>query len=210
MPPSPARPRLRLKPEARIPLILDAALAEFSARGYGGTRMDDIARRAGLSKGGLYAHFVSKENVFDALLRRSLSPPQLDVAAMLDGASTLEGLADQLVAALHAGLADAGSVATARLLLAEGYRAPEVVRLWHTNLMEALLGQLADLIEQAHARGLCARGILSEEPRFIVSPVVHWMVQQIALGPLDETGLAAARQTHARLLCALLAPRAGA
>ena len=53
----------------RVGQILDAALQEFSAAGYAGARMDDIAARAGLSKGGLYAHFASKEEVFEALLR---------------------------------------------------------------------------------------------------------------------------------------------
>ena len=52
--------RRRLTPQVRMAQILDAALAEFSERGYAATTMDDIARRSGLSKGGLYAHFASK------------------------------------------------------------------------------------------------------------------------------------------------------
>ena len=64
--------RLRLAPEARVPLILDAALEEFSRRGFSAARMDDIAQRCGLSKGGLYAHFDSKDAIFKALLDRTL------------------------------------------------------------------------------------------------------------------------------------------
>ena len=66
----------------RVGQILDAALQEFSAAGYTGARMDDIALRAGLSKGGLYAHFASKEEVFEALLARYLCPPRLDARAL--------------------------------------------------------------------------------------------------------------------------------
>ena len=58
------KPRQRLTPEERVPLILDAALEEFSRRGFVGARMDDIARRCGLSKGGLYAHFDGKDAIF--------------------------------------------------------------------------------------------------------------------------------------------------
>lgn len=65
--------RQRLPPTVRVGQILDAALQEFSAAGYTGARMDDIALRAGLSKGGLYAHFASKEEVFEALLARYLA-----------------------------------------------------------------------------------------------------------------------------------------
>ncbi|WZB73785.1 helix-turn-helix domain-containing protein [Achromobacter insuavis] len=68
----------------RVGQILDAALQEFSAAGYAGARMDDIAARAGLSKGGLYAHFASKEEVFEALLARYLSPPRLDARALVE------------------------------------------------------------------------------------------------------------------------------
>ena len=80
LPPSGAAPavvplRQRLPPEVRVLQILDAALVEFSERGFAAARMDDIARRCGLSKGGLYAHFAGKEEVFEALLTRSLAPP---------------------------------------------------------------------------------------------------------------------------------------
>ena len=68
---TPPKRRLRLAPEARVPLILDAALQEFSRRGFSAARMDDIAQRCGLSKGGLYAHFDSKDAIFKALLDRT-------------------------------------------------------------------------------------------------------------------------------------------
>lgn len=48
--------------------ILEAARASFIENGYAHTRVDDIARRAGLSKGGVYFHFKSKREIFDALL----------------------------------------------------------------------------------------------------------------------------------------------
>ena len=65
--------RRRLAPALRVAQILDAALQEFSASGYAGARMDDIALRAEPVKGGLYAHFSSKEAVFEALIARHLS-----------------------------------------------------------------------------------------------------------------------------------------
>ena len=50
--------------------ILAAALACFARRGYFETRMDDIVRESGLSKGALYHHFASKEAVFMGLFRQ--------------------------------------------------------------------------------------------------------------------------------------------
>ena len=98
--------RLRLAPEARVPLILDAALEEFSRRGFSAARMDDIAQRCGLSKGGLYAHFDSKDAIFKALLDRTLHRtdwarmPQL--AAGAGTRAVAEWIVDHLRAALLA------------------------------------------------------------------------------------------------------------
>lgn len=54
--------------EARRRQIMDAARHSFVERGYAQTRMSDIARDAGLSKGGLYFHFAAKRDIFDALV----------------------------------------------------------------------------------------------------------------------------------------------
>ncbi|HLY78578.1 MAG TPA: helix-turn-helix domain-containing protein, partial [Caulobacteraceae bacterium] len=50
--------------EERAPEILEAALASFAEKGFAGTRMDDIAARAGITKGTIYLYFESKEAVF--------------------------------------------------------------------------------------------------------------------------------------------------
>jgi AcrR family transcriptional regulator len=53
--------------------LLDAARAEFGRHGPEQARVEDIARRAGLSKGAFYLHFRSKEHAFELLLQRFLS-----------------------------------------------------------------------------------------------------------------------------------------
>ena len=50
--------------EKRIDLIISASVDEFKEKGFDGTSMDAIARRAGISKGGLYHHFNSKDEIF--------------------------------------------------------------------------------------------------------------------------------------------------
>src|SRR6516162_1373048 len=54
--------------------ILSAALEEFAARGFAATRLDDVARRAGVAKGTIYLHFRDKESLFQELVRAMLSP----------------------------------------------------------------------------------------------------------------------------------------
>jgi AcrR family transcriptional regulator len=50
-------------------LLLDAALNAFARHGYAGTSVRTIARAAGLSDSGLYAHFRSKQDLYQALMR---------------------------------------------------------------------------------------------------------------------------------------------
>ncbi len=58
----------RRRAEARPDELLDAALDEFIARGFDAARVEDIAKRAGLSKGAVYLYFKSKEEVLRALI----------------------------------------------------------------------------------------------------------------------------------------------
>src|SRR3954447_1280741 len=67
-----SEPRWRRLPEERPKQILDAALAVFAERGLAAARLDDIAKRAGLSKGTIYLYFPNKEELFREVVRSTL------------------------------------------------------------------------------------------------------------------------------------------
>src|ERR1700726_4322423 len=54
--------------------IVEAALEEFIARGFTATRLDDVARRAGVAKGTIYLHFKDKESMFEELISTAIVP----------------------------------------------------------------------------------------------------------------------------------------
>lgn len=196
--------RLRLPPTVRVGQILDAALQEFSAAGYAGARMDDIALRAGLSKGGLYAHFASKEEVFEALLARYLCPPRLDARALVEGSASPRHLAERLVNHLYASLANPAMIAAMRLLLAESLRVPHLARRWREQTVDAHQADIAQLLELARARGLCGDGAALRHPWLLLSPVVHAIFMAILLGPDERLNLPQRREAHVALICDLL------
>src|SRR5262249_25893214 len=72
--------------DERRAAILAAALDEFAARGFAATRLDDVARRAGVAKGTIYLHFRDKESLFQELVRSMLSPlvGTIEAAALRD------------------------------------------------------------------------------------------------------------------------------
>ena len=70
--PTHQEPRWRRLPEERPKQIMTAALAEFGERGLAAARLDDIAKRAGLSKGTIYLYFPNKEELFREMVRQTV------------------------------------------------------------------------------------------------------------------------------------------
>src|SRR5215212_8066567 len=69
---SAAEPRWRRLPEERPEQILNAALVEFGERGLAAARLEDIAKRAGLSKGTIYLYFPNKQALFREMVRHTV------------------------------------------------------------------------------------------------------------------------------------------
>jgi AcrR family transcriptional regulator len=89
-----ARRAVRRQPEVSRGEILDAALACFTARGYHATSVDDIAARAGLSKGAIYWHFAGKRELFLALVDRAREISDSLAQAVAAAADWRAGLAE--------------------------------------------------------------------------------------------------------------------
>src|SRR6266480_19803 len=67
-------PRWRRRKNARPEEIISAALEVFSDRGFAATKLEDVARRAGVTKGTIYLYFENKEALFRALVRETIVP----------------------------------------------------------------------------------------------------------------------------------------
>ena len=67
-------PRYRRRKEERPQEITEAAFSAFAEKGYGATRVEDVAKRAGVSKGLLYLYFKTKEELFKAVVQSVVVP----------------------------------------------------------------------------------------------------------------------------------------
>jgi AcrR family transcriptional regulator len=76
-------PKWRRRSEARPGEIVQAALEVFAEKGFAAARLDDIAAKAGISKGALYLYFETKEDMFRAVVREAVVPNIGMVEAML-------------------------------------------------------------------------------------------------------------------------------
>jgi TetR/AcrR family transcriptional regulator len=85
-------PRWRRMPEERPRQILDAAFETFAEHGLASARLDDIAKRAGVSKGTIYLYFPSKEDLFREVVRHTVGDAIDDVERRLSGGTATDDL----------------------------------------------------------------------------------------------------------------------
>src|SRR3954470_18864295 len=87
---APASSRATRAAERRA-AIVEAAMEEFIARGFAATRLDDIAKRAGVAKGTIYLHFKDKESMFEELVRTVIVPVVTRLTALPPPAGPVGG-----------------------------------------------------------------------------------------------------------------------
>ena len=190
-------PKFRRRKEARPGEIVAAALQVFAERGFAAARLDDIAARAGVSKGALYLYFETKEDLFRAVVRDAVAP-NLDAAAAVIGAGAEDfaGCVRALASRLSALLAAGPFAAVAKMVVGESRNFPDLARIWHDQLAGRALALLTGLVEHGQARGEVRAG----DPRFyafsLAGPLVMgalWREVFIPVGaaPLDLQALAA-------------------
>ena len=125
-----AEPRRRRK-EARPQELLDAALELFVEKGFAGSRADEVAQRAGVSKGTLYLYYPSKEELFKAVVRHNLSSL---IAEGEEVASSYEGSSSDLLSfLLHTWWDRVGNTPAAgihKIVLAEVRNFPELAQFY--------------------------------------------------------------------------------
>lgn len=169
---APPSPRWRRRAEARPEEILEAALAEFTARGFEAARMEDIAKRAGLSKAAIYLYFPSKMAVLEALIEAKVGPiarqvQTLSAAGVADPLTALKMLATM---AAHR-LGDANLFAVPRLVIGISGRFPEIATFYREHVVEKARGALETLIEAAMTKGQIRRVDKAAVVRAFIGPL---------------------------------------
>ena len=146
---SPASPRWTRRSEARPDEILDGALEEFERAGFDGARMEDVARRARISKAGVYLYFDSKEALLMALIQREIAPivQRVEMLAMAGAADPSQTL--KLIAANALSLLSQPRVfAIPRLVISISRRFPDIMRLYRTEVVDRVRAALCGLIRR--------------------------------------------------------------
>ena len=186
--PKPASNRAERAAERRG-AIIEAAMDEFIARGFAATRLDDVAKRAGVAKGTIYLHFKDKESMFEELIRTAIvplvvrlgstpPPPGASVRDMVEG---FAGTFIQEVATTRRG-------DIVRLIVAEGPRFPAIADFYYREVVSKGLSGMRAMIELGIARGEIKNTNLAKYPQIMVAPAliaVIWQSLFAKHAPLD-------------------------
>jgi AcrR family transcriptional regulator len=168
--------------------ILAAALDEFAARGFAATRLDDVAKRAGVAKGTIYLHFADKETLFEELIRMELSP----VVGALESAShagiPLRQVTDQLIEVFVREIFETRRKDVIRLVLTEGPRFPKLAEFYYREVVSRAMGAMRSILRRAYERGELKTDALVNFPQLLPAPgivAVIWSGLFDRFEPLD-------------------------
>lgn len=206
---APAEVRWRRRKEARPHEILDAALAEFAARGFAAARMEDIAARAGVTKGTLYLYFASKEELFKTLVRESIGAV---IAARRVEADAYQGSAAELLATVLRFIGyfarTSDRAVLPKIVMSEAGNFPELLRFYRAEVVENGLALLGGIIARGITRGEFRTVDPQHAARLCVAPLLLVILWRTSFAreetkPYDLEGLI---ETHIDVLLKGLAP----
>lgn len=192
----PGQPRWRRRKDARPAEIVSAALEVFAEKGFAAARLDDIAARAGVSKGALYLYFETKQELFEAVVRDAVLP-NLDAVeqAAANLALPFRQLAPMLAARVALLMSTSSLPAVAKMVIAESRNFPDLARVWHDQVVSRALAVLTGVITAAQARGEVRAGDPRHHALSIAGPMlmaVLWreVLEPVGAEPIDLRALA--------------------
>ena len=190
---TPGEPKWRRRKEARPSEIVAAALDVFAEKGFAAARLDDIAARAGVSKGALYLYFETKQDLFQAVVRETISPNLDQVAAVV---AALEAPFPVLVRGFYArmqmALGSSRVAAVAKMVIGESRNFPDLAKVWHDELVSRAVSLMSGVVAAAQARGEVRPGDPRVHAVSLISPImlgVLWretFVPGLPVSPRDE------------------------
>lgn len=192
--------RRRLPPQVRVQQILDAAFHVFAEKGFVATRIDDIAAAAGLSKGGVYNHFSSKEEIFSSMVRYRVE--QRPPIEMPDEATpvTVDLICETFVAPVYAVFADDDEIRLLRIIMVEAARSTEHPADRLGAYSQPFVEKLQQVVDRGIEQGNLKASAFSRSVGLIVTPALGYMFNRLVGGETSAAAVAAYRAEHIALL----------
>ncbi|MDG1117957.1 MAG: TetR/AcrR family transcriptional regulator [Flavimaricola sp.] len=203
-------PKFRRRAEARPDEVLDAALSLFMEQGFARTSVEQVARRAGISKGAVYLYFESKEAILVGLVNRAIAPLS---EVLFENITSFEGdprpALAQILRLMGQVMGQQRNRAVPLIVLHEAPAAPNIAALFR----EAVLDRSIPAISALLAQGVAGGYIRSVDPemtaRTVIGPILAHIILFEIFGIAKDDGLQMDRliENHITILMAGLEPQ---
>lgn len=182
-----SKPRWERRKDARPHELLAAAIDLFVEHGYAATRLEDVARRAGVSKGTLYLYYANKEELFKAVVRESILPflgkAELSVAGF-EGHSA--DLLRSVVMNWSSQIGQSKASGLGKLMLAEAVNFPELAKFYREEVMSRTVRMISSIVERGVGRGDFRAVDIPQMTRVLIAPMMMLNVwKHSAVAPCD-------------------------
>ncbi len=201
--------RQRRAPAERPREILEGALDLFVEKGFAGTRLDDVAARAGLSKAAIYLYFDDKTALLEAVIRQTVTANLSTVEKLAKAHhGSVAALIPRLLDFMASRVEDTPMPSIAKLVIAESRAFPEIGQFY----LDEVISRGTALFEGLIAKGVAQGEFRPVDPmltvRSLIAPMllaIIWktVFEPIGATPLDSRALA---RHHADLMLHALNP----
>ena len=183
LPPDRTAPPRQRRKEARPQELIDAALDLFVEKGYAATRSEEVALRAGVSKGTLYLYYPSKEDLLKAVVRHNV------VNQIAEGTELIrrfEGATSELLATVlrlwweRMGRTRASGVV--KLMMSEARNFPDIAQFYVDEVIEPSHAMLAQMLRRGIERGEFRPVEVTEVVHLLVAPLLFLVMNRHSLG----------------------------
>ena len=175
------KPRWRRRKDARPEEIISAALEVFAERGFASTKLEEVARRAGVTKGTIYLYFENKEALFKAIVRGTIVPV---IAKGEELAESFTGSArelfEKLVREYWRLVGETSLAAVPRLMIAEAANFPELSRFYYQEVVTRGHKLMAGVLQRGIAAGEFRPIDLAVGTKLAMAPLMHAVVARKA------------------------------
>ncbi len=187
--------------DERRAVLLAAALDEFFERGFTAARMDDIAARAGLSKGALYLYFDSKDALFTSLIEAYAIPNVERMEALAKAAKGVEAIS-LLMSLAPTLIRETPVPKIIKILIADAPAFPGMATAYRKNVVDRVLGMVAGILRKAKAAGEIDIGDPELTARLVAAPIFMSAVWSVVFehDPDARVDVEALLALHRRML----------
>lgn len=183
------QPRWKRRKEARPAEIVAAALEVFVERGYAATKLADVARRAGVTKGTLYLYFDSKEALFKAVVRETIVPVIAQGEALAQSfTGSARELMEQLIREYWRLVGETALAGIPKLMMAEAATFPELTRFYYEEVVTRGHRLMAGVIERGMRNGEFRPVDVMLAAKLAMSPLMHATVARQAFAACMPEG----------------------